>query len=69
MHPELGELLAAQQLVDQLVALVGGRVGHELAVFLDGRQHADDVDVCAAQELFVVAQFATARSAAFSAWR
>ena len=55
-HPQFGELLAAEQFVDQLLALVRRLVVHEAVVLLRRRQQADDVDVDAAQERLVGAQ-------------
>ena len=56
-HPQLGEFLAAQQLIDQLLALVRRGVGHELLVLLRRRQHADHVEVGPPQKDLVGAQF------------
>ncbi len=51
--PHLGELLAAQQFIDENVALFGAGIGEEPVAFLKGGREADDVEVGAAEEDFV----------------
>ena len=55
VHPDLRELLALEQLVNQLGPL--GRISgiHEPVVLLDGRRQSDDVECRAAEERGVVA--------------
>ena len=55
-HPDLGELLAAEQLVHQRRRAFRVGVGEELLALLGCRQQADDIDEDAAQEGLVVAE-------------
>lgn len=51
--PHFGELLAAQQFIDEDVTLFGSGIAEEAIAFLKGGREADDVEVGAAEEDFV----------------
>jgi hypothetical protein len=67
MTQSSGELLAAEELVDQLLALVRGAVGHEAVEVLAPGKHPDDVQVGAAEERLVRAELARKQPAGSSA--
>ena len=52
-HPDVAELLAREQRVDELLALLRVGVGQELLALGRRRQQADQVDVDAAEEHLV----------------